>query len=94
MWPLAERREILLSVLTAGDHVALSEVLNQTATQMLKFVREHGLEGIIAKRSDSVYQPGLRTALCFKHRVNIGQEFVIGGCVPGTNGVDSLVIGF
>ena len=94
MLPLMERRGILRSVLTVGDHVALSEVSDQTATQMLKFVREHGLEGIIAKRSDSIYQPGLRTGIWSKHRVNIGQEFVIGGYVPGTNGFDSLVIGF
>ncbi len=94
MRPLAERREILRSVLTPADHVALSEVSDQTAAQMLKFVRTHGLEGIIAKRSDSIYQPGLRTGLWSKHRVNIGQEFVIGGYVPGTHGFDSLVIGF
>ena len=94
MRPLAERREILRSVLTQGDHVAFSEVSDQTAAQMLRFVREHGLEGIIAKRSDSIYQPGLRTGLWSKHRVNIGQEFVIGGYVPGTHGFDSLVIGF
>jgi bifunctional non-homologous end joining protein LigD len=94
MRPLAERREILRSVLTPADHVAISEVSDQTASQMLKFVRTHGLEGIIAKRSDSIYQPGLRTGLWSKHRVNIGQEFVIGGFVPGTHGFDSLVIGF
>jgi ATP-dependent DNA ligase len=61
---------------------------------MLKFVCAHGLEGIIAKRSDSIYQPGLRTGLWAKHRVNLGQESVIGGYVPGTHGFDSLVIGF
>jgi bifunctional non-homologous end joining protein LigD len=94
MLPLAERRNILRSVITPADHVALSEVSDQTAAQMLKFVRENGLEGIVAKRSDSVYQPGLRTGLWSKHRVNLGQEFVIGGYVPGTHGFDSLVIGF
>jgi DNA ligase D-like protein (predicted ligase) len=94
MRPLVERREILRSVVTPANHVALSEVSDQTASQMLKFVRTHGLEGIIAKRSDSIYQPGLRTGLWSKHRVNIGQEFVIGGYVPGTHGFDSLVIGY
>src|ERR1700712_4641285 len=74
MRPLVERREILRSVITPADHVALSEVSNQTAPQMLKFVRSHGLEGIIAKRSDSIYQPGVRTGLWAKHRVNLGQE--------------------
>lgn len=94
MRPLSERREILRSVIPPTDHVAFSEVSDQTAAQMLNFVRAHGLEGIVAKRSDSIYQPGLRTGLWSKYRVNLGQEFVIGGYVPGTHGFDSLVIGF
>jgi DNA ligase D-like protein (predicted ligase) len=94
MLPLSERREILRTVIKPAKHVALSEVSDQTATEMLKFVRSHGLEGIIAKRSDSVYQPGQRTGAWSKHRINLGQEFVIGGYVPGTHGFDSLVIGF
>jgi DNA ligase D-like protein (predicted ligase) len=94
MLPLSERRKILRSVIKPAKHVALSEVSNQTATEMLKFVRSHGLEGIIAKRSDSVYQPGQRTGAWSKLRINLGQEFVIGGYVPGTHGFDSLVIGF
>ena len=94
MLPLSQRREILRTVVKPAKHVALSEVSDQTATEMLKFVRSHGLEGIIAKRSDSVYQPGLRTGAWSKHRVNLGQEFVIGGYFPGTHGFDSLVIGF
>lgn len=94
MLPLSERRQILRSVLRPSDHIAISEVSNQTAAQMLKFVRSHGLEGIVAKRADSVYQPGLRTGLWSKHRINMEQEFVIGGYTPGTNGIDALVIGF
>ena len=31
--------------------------------QLLKFVNQHGLEGVIAKRSDSVYEPGKRSGL-------------------------------
>ncbi|MEO6817367.1 MAG: non-homologous end-joining DNA ligase [Edaphobacter sp.] len=94
MLPLSARREILRTVIKPTSHVALSEVSDQTATEMLRFVRSHGLEGIIAKRSDSVYQPGLRTGAWSKHRINLGQEFVIGGYIPGTHGFDSLVIGF
>jgi ATP-dependent DNA ligase len=61
---------------------------------MLKFVKDHWLEGVVAKRSDSVYQPGQRTGLWSKYRINLGQEFAIGGYVPSHLGVDSLVVGF
>jgi hypothetical protein len=37
------------------------------------------MEGVITKRADSVYQPGKRTGLWSKYRLNLDQEFVIGG---------------
>ena len=80
--PLSERRAILASVVEPGEHVALSQVSDRSAAQMLQFVKSHGLEGAVAKRSDSVYQPGQRTGLWSKYRVDLRQEFVVGGYVP------------
>jgi len=57
-------------------------------------LKKQGLEGVVAKRADSIYQPGLRTGLCTKYRINLNQEFVIGGYTPGTNGFDALIVGF
>ncbi len=65
-----------------------------SAAEILKFVREHGLEGVVAKRSDSVYQPGQRTGLWSKYRIDLRQEFVVGEYVPSHLGVDSIVVGF
>jgi ATP-dependent DNA ligase len=53
-----------------------------------------GLEGIVAKREDSLYEPGQRTGAWIKSRVNRGQEFVIGGYFPGPHGFDSLIVGY
>jgi DNA ligase D-like protein (predicted ligase) len=90
---LSKRREVLESTIKADAHVGISEVSHQTANDLLSFVRRHGLEGIIAKRADSHYEPGRRSGLWVKHRVNLSQEFVIGGYVPSHLGVDSIVIG-
>jgi DNA ligase D-like protein (predicted ligase) len=92
--PLLERRDILRSVVEPGEHVALSQVSDRPAAEMLRFVKSHGLEGAVAKRSDSVYQPGQRTGLWSKYRVDLRQEFVVGGYIPSNLGVDSLVVGF
>ena len=92
--PLSERRVNLGSVIQPSQHVALSGVSDRSAAEMLTFVKSHGLEGVIAKRADSVYQPGERTGLWSKYRINLGQEFVIGGYVPSHLGVDALVVGF
>lgn len=92
--PLSHRREILASVIKPNAHIEISEASDRPLSEIVKFVREHGLEGIVAKRGDSVYQPGLRTGTWCKQRLNRGQEFVIGGYVPSHLGVDSLVVGF
>ena len=90
--PLDERRAILTKILPRNDHISLS-VVGRSASQMLTFVREHGLEGIVAKRADSVYEPGKRSGLWSKYRINLGQEFVIGGYTPG-DPFDALIVGF
>jgi bifunctional non-homologous end joining protein LigD len=90
--PLAKRRETLAKILPRNDHISLSAV-GRSASQMLGFVKEHGLEGVVAKRADSVYEPGKRSGLWSKYRVNLGQEFVVGGYTPG-NPFDSLIVGF
>jgi len=92
--PLSERRRILTAVVKPNKHVALSVVSDRSAAEMLEFAREHGLEGLVAKRADSVYQPGQRTGLWSKYRINMGQEFVIGGYIPSHLGIDSIVVGF
>jgi ATP-dependent DNA ligase len=91
--PLSERRAILESVIEPNVHIALSQVSDRSAAEMLAFTKSHGLEGVIAKRANSEYQPGQRTGLWSKYRINLGQEFVIGGYVPSHLGVDSLVVG-
>ena len=91
--PLSERRQILSSALEFNDLIRLSVVSPGPLAKMVSFVKAHGLEGIVAKRADSHYQPGLRTGSWVKKRVNTAQEFVIGGYVPGGPGVDSIIIG-
>ena len=92
--PLSQRRQVLASAIKPNRYVEISEASDRPLSEMVKFVRKHGLEGIVAKRDDSVYQPGLRTGIWCKQRLNRGQEFVVGGYVPSHLGVDSLVVGF
>jgi ATP-dependent DNA ligase len=92
--PLNERRLLLDKILIRNEHISASAVEYSTATKILKFVKQHGLEGIVAKRSDGAYEPGRRSGSWSKHRINLGQEFVVGGYTPGSNGFDALIVGF
>jgi DNA ligase D-like protein (predicted ligase) len=92
--PFLERRKWLQRVIKQNEQVNLSVVSTGSGEEMLEFVRRHRLEGVVAKRTDSVYQPGKRTGLWRKLKLNLGQEFVVGGYIPSNLGLDSLVIGF
>lgn len=91
--PLHERRDILAKIVPRNDYIGLSDVEEGSASAILKFVQQHGLEGVIAKRADSKYEPGKRPGLWTKTRINLGQEFVVGGYTPG-NPFDALIVGF
>lgn len=84
---------MLAKICPVNEHISISPV-DTSASHLLKFVRANGLEGIVAKRTNSVYGPERRSGLWSKHRINQGQEFVIGGYTPGNNGFDAIVIGF
>jgi len=92
--PLEKRRQILDRVLKRNDHISSSPAEAGSSKKILTFVKQHGLEGVVAKRLDGIYEPGQRTGSWCKFRINLGQEFVVGGYTPGGNGFDALIIGF
>jgi len=94
--PLDERRHLLREKLMPkmAEIVCYSETLEASAADVLATVKEQGLEGVIAKRRDSVYEAGRRSGAWVKMRVNKGQELVIGGYVPGGANFDSIIVGY
>jgi bifunctional non-homologous end joining protein LigD len=93
--PLSARRETLSQIFKGAEAapIALSESLDANPKDLVRVVKEFGFEGIVAKRKDSLYEPGKRTGAWLKYRVNRGQEFVIGGYTPG-NPFDALIVGY
>ena len=93
--PLIERHEIMKSVLRfKSPRVRITDYFEVPAADMLNAIRAQGLEGIVAKRRDSRYEAGKRSGLWAKYRLNSGQELVIGGYIPGTHGIDAIVVGY
>jgi len=60
---------------------------------LIAAVRAQGLEGLVAKRLDSVYEPGARSGAWRKMRLNRSEEFVIVGYTQGGRTFDALVLG-
>src|SRR5207302_639741 len=93
--PLIERRALLKSFVAINDkRIRISEYVEAAPSDLVSAAREQGLEGVIGKRKDSLYQPGRRSGAWIKYRVNRGQELVIGGYIPGSHGLDSIVVGY
>ncbi|WP_372450949.1 non-homologous end-joining DNA ligase [Actinoplanes flavus] len=55
--------------------------------------RENHLEGVMAKRSDSVYLPGQRSADWVKVKFDRTGDYVIGGWRPGARKLGGLLVG-
>jgi bifunctional non-homologous end joining protein LigD len=63
----------------APDCIRFSESLDADVNDLMEQARKLGLEGLIGKRKDSVYETGLRTGAWVKLKISLEQEFVIGG---------------
>ncbi|WP_329106652.1 non-homologous end-joining DNA ligase [Micromonospora sp. NBC_01699] len=54
---------------------------------------EHGLEGVVAKRLDSIYRPGVRSPDWLKVKLEVTGDFVVGGWRPGARRLGGLLVG-
>ena len=79
--PLGVRRQLLEENVLAklGEPIRESPELDASLPDLISSIKAHGLEGLVAKRRDSRYEPGQRSGAWQKMRVNRGQPFVIGG---------------
>ena len=91
--PLEQRRAVLATIRT-GTRILKSDPLPGTAKQIEDAVRRLRLEGIVAKRHASLYEPGRRSTSWIKVKFNRRQEFVIGGFKPNDVNFESLVVGY
>ncbi|HET7286531.1 MAG TPA: RNA ligase family protein, partial [Pyrinomonadaceae bacterium] len=94
--PLVERRRLLEEHVLKGmrDPVRVSEILHTSPKSLVAAARKAGLEGVVAKRADSRYESGERSGAWAKYKTKKGQELVIGGYKPGTNGFEYLLVGY
>lgn len=79
MLSLEERKQVLSTVLPETDSIRISEAFDVKGTEFFDTVKAMGLEGIIAKKADSMYSAGDRNTDWLKIKSNKRQEVVIGG---------------
>jgi ATP-dependent DNA ligase len=91
--PVETWRELLAEALGKVEYpVIFSRTFDAKPADLIRAAKELQIEGIIAKRKGSLYEPGRRSTTWVKYKLNQCQEFVIGGYTKG-NPFDALIVG-
>jgi bifunctional non-homologous end joining protein LigD len=77
-----------------AEPIRYSPELPGSVSDLVQSVKAQKLEGLVAKRRDSRYEPGQRSGAWRKMRVNQEQHFVIGGYTVGGSSFDALIFGY
>ncbi|MEU1002947.1 non-homologous end-joining DNA ligase [Streptomyces tibetensis] len=88
--PYARRRTTLEDLGLAGPSWSTPRALVGHGTEALHATREHGLEGLVCKRLDSVYEPGTRSRAWIKIRNMRTEDVLVGGWQPGKGRLTGL----
>ena len=81
--PLEQRKQVLAKICeNVGDPIRYSGEISGDVKSLLAEVKRRGLEGLIGKQRNSVYEPGRRSGTWIKLKCINEQEFVIGGYTP------------
>jgi bifunctional non-homologous end joining protein LigD len=96
--PYRERRSRLEALQLTGPAWRVPAAHPGEGKLLLEATAKQGLEGVVAKRLDSRYEPGRRTGNWLKIKHTLRQELVIGGWIPGegrrTKRIGALLMGY
>jgi bifunctional non-homologous end joining protein LigD len=82
--PLRDRKELLKKLLRKNDVVKYSDHIKENGIGFFEASVKNDLEGIMAKKSDSLYRPGVRTGEWLKIKNHKSQEAIITGFTKPT----------
>src|SRR5581483_8516421 len=96
--PYLERRRLLMELVPSGDCWTVPGHHREgEGAALLAAAAAQGLEGVMAKRTDSPYLAGKRSPAWRKVKTRLRQEFVVGGWQPGegnrAGGLGSILVG-
>ncbi|MGA3486854.1 non-homologous end-joining DNA ligase [Micromonosporaceae bacterium DT55] len=90
--PYRSRREALEALGLGGARWAVPPVFAD-GVATYEAAGENGLEGVVAKRWESLYRPGVRSPDWVKVKLEVTGDFVVGGWRPGARRIGGLLVG-
>jgi bifunctional non-homologous end joining protein LigD len=94
--PLFKRKSILRQILPPLPYIHYCDHVEKEGIAFFNAAKENQLEGIVAKKKDSPYLPGIRSPNWQKIKITLNQEVVVGGYTQpkgGRVGIGSLLVG-
>lgn len=92
--PLTERKEFLQkAVQSENSRFAVSRYIEKNGISFYNLAEQQELEGIVAKRKDSIYYLDRRTKDWIKIKYLQDDDFVVLGYVPKENSMNSIILG-
>jgi bifunctional non-homologous end joining protein LigD len=82
--PLVERKKVLASIFRPSANLRQVESYEKDGQALYEAAVDSGMEGILAKRKDSLYETGQRSKDWLKIKATRSDEFIIGGYTRGT----------
>jgi bifunctional non-homologous end joining protein LigD len=90
--PLHKRKAMLKKILPKASFIRYTDHIVSKGIAMFNLAEQHGLEGLIAKRADSIYRPGKKSKDWVKIKVMKEGEFLIAGLTYSSSGLSSLIL--
>jgi len=81
--PLTERKKILKATVKESSHVLLEDLVDEKGEDYYKAALEKGLEGVMAKKKNSPYEPGVRSGNWLKIKKLRSCDCVVFGYTKG-----------
>lgn len=90
--PLMQRKRILKEVVMENDRIAVSRYVEGCGIALYQATEQRELEGIVAKRKDSVYLMGKRSRDWIKCKRIFDEEFIVAGYIRKGKDIYSLIL--
>ncbi|ADL04018.1 DNA ligase [Lacrimispora saccharolytica] len=93
MLPLMERKKYLQDVVIENNMISVSRYVENEGIMLFDLVKEKGLEGVVAKRKNSLYWQGKRSKDWIKFKVMATDDCIICGYIVKEKSMPSLILG-
>lgn len=90
--PLMERKQYLTGLVTESSRIAVSRYIEENGVELFQAAEQMELEGVVAKRKESIYYMGKRSKEWVKFKRMADEDFVVAGYIQKGQHTFSIIL--